>query len=270
MVDEVIQQMCELTPDNSEHHLTRGAGVASLLRDIKLCFTLVIDAAKERKQAQLAAAAAAATAAAAGVAAAAGAPGAGAAAQRRVREAIGLKPKRLAHDAEHIALQEWLRQFRRYYHASHFRDGNDDEKHGYFLASPDLELRASIQPLVSDNAVIFQPTDVNHLTSLEAHLWWYYDTALSIFVRRHHLFTMEFHWGEADFHFNTRLRAQVAECDLANLGVNNHISQPHQRQCVWHNNNNKLEAIKARRRCLSTRSARPLAMPLSKRQAHPV
>jgi hypothetical protein len=56
-----------------------------------------------------------------------------------------------------------------------------------------LELVASIQPHVDgNNAVVFQPADVNHKTSLEAHLWRYFDAAVSIFVRRHHLFTMAF------------------------------------------------------------------------------
>jgi hypothetical protein len=40
---------------------------------------------------------------------------------------------------------------------------------------------------------------------------------------------------------------------------NRHVNWLHQNHCDWHNN--KLEARKARRRCLSTRGARPLATP---------
>jgi hypothetical protein len=104
-------------------------------------------------------------------------------------------------------------------------DGNDDERHGYFFACLDSELNASIQPRVDEHAVVFQPADVNHTTSLEAHLWRYFDAAVSIFVRRHHLFTMAFSRGETDSHFNTRLLAQARECDLANLGINELLAQ---------------------------------------------
>jgi hypothetical protein len=37
------------------------------------------------------------------------------------------------HDAGHVRLTDWLQQFRRYYHASHFDDGNDDQKHGWIF-----------------------------------------------------------------------------------------------------------------------------------------
>jgi hypothetical protein len=126
-VDAVIGRMCELTPKDSEHHLSRGQDVADLLSTIELRYTRLMDEAEARKQAQQSAAAAAATAAAAGAAALGGGPGGAAHQPNRVREAIGLKPECLAHDAGHVRLRDWLQQFRRYYNASHFDDGNDDQ-----------------------------------------------------------------------------------------------------------------------------------------------
>jgi hypothetical protein len=222
-VDKVIREMCELTPEDSEHHMARGDAISEQLDEIELIFARVMDEAEERKQAQLTAAAAAAVGAG-GAAAAIGGPG-HAPAQRRVREAIGLKPAVLDHKAGHVKVREWLTQFKSYYHASHMEDGDDEERHGYFFACLDYDLNVSIRPKVDGNAVVFQPADVNHTTSLEAHLWRYFDTAVSIFVRRHHLFTMEFSRGESDSHFNTRMLAQARECDLAHLGINELLAQ---------------------------------------------
>jgi transposase InsO family protein len=223
-VDIVIREMCELTPEDSEHHMARGESIAEQVDEIELLFARVMDEAEERRQAQLTAAAAAAIAGAGGAAAAVGGPG-HAPAQRRVREAIGLKPAVLDHKAGHVKVREWLLQFKSYYHASHMEDGDDEERHGYFFACLDYDLNVSIRPKVDGNAVVFQPADVNHTTSLEAHLWRYFDTAVSIFVRRHHLFTMEFSRGETDSHFNTRMLAQARECDLAHLGINELLAQ---------------------------------------------
>jgi hypothetical protein len=224
-VDTVIGRMCELTPEDSDHHMSRGTDVAEMLSNIELSYTRLMDEAEARKQAQQDAAAAAATAAAAGAAALGGVPGGAAQQRNRVREAVGLKPETLAHDAGHVQLRDWLLQFRRYYDASYLEDGNDGQKHGYFFACIDRELRAHIQPLVARDAVVFQPDDVTHTTSLEAHLQRYFDASIPIFVRRHHLFTMAFSRGEADSHFHTRMRAQAEECDLANLGVNELLAQ---------------------------------------------
>jgi hypothetical protein len=142
-VDTVIGRMCELTPEDSDHHMSRGTDVAEMLSNIELSYTRLMDEAEARKQAQQDAAAAAATAAAAGAAALGGAPGGAAQQRNRVREAVGLKPETLAHDAGHVQLRDWLLQFRRYYDASYLEDGNIGQQHGYFYACIDRELRAS-------------------------------------------------------------------------------------------------------------------------------
>jgi hypothetical protein len=85
--------MCELTPEDSDHHMSRGSDVAEMLSNIELSYTRLMDEAEARKQAQQDAAAAAATAAAAGAAALGGAPGGAAQQRNRVREAVGLKPE---------------------------------------------------------------------------------------------------------------------------------------------------------------------------------
>jgi hypothetical protein len=131
-----------------------------MLSTIERGYTRVIDEAEARKQAQQDAAAAAATAVAAGAAAIGGAPGGAAQQRNRVREAIGLRPERLAHDAGHVQLRDWLLQFREYYDGSYLEDGNIGQRHGYFYACIDRELRAYIRPLAARDAVVFQPDDV--------------------------------------------------------------------------------------------------------------
>jgi transposase InsO family protein len=224
-VDAVIGQMCELTPEDSEHHLARASDVADMLSSIERGYTRLLDEAEARKQAQQDAAAAAATAVAAGAAAIGGASGGAAQQRNRVREAISLRPERLAHDASHVQLRDWLLQFREYYDGSYLEDGNIGQQHGYFYACIDRELRAYIRPLAARDAVVFQPDDDTHTTSLEAHLRRYFDASVPIFVRRHNLFTMAFNRGESDSHFHTRMRAQADECDLASLGVNELLAQ---------------------------------------------
>jgi hypothetical protein len=224
-VDAVIGQMCELTPEDSDHHLGRVSDVADMLSTIERGYTRLLDEAEARKQAQQDAAAAAATAVAAGAAAIGGAPGGAAQQRNRVREAISLRPERLAHDAGHVQLRDWLLQFREYYDGSYLEDGNIGQQHGYFYACIDRELRAYIRPLAARDAVVFQPDDATHTTSLEAHLRRYFDASVPIFVRRHNLFTMAFNRGESDSHFHTRMRAQADECDLASLGVNELLAQ---------------------------------------------
>jgi hypothetical protein len=136
--------------------MARGESIAEQVNDIELLFARVMDEAEERIQVQLNAAAAAANAGAAGAAAAVGGPG-HAPAQRRVREAIGIKPERLDHKAGHVRVREWLLQFKRYYHASHMEDGDDEERNGYFFACLNSDLNAAIQPKVDEHAVVFQP-----------------------------------------------------------------------------------------------------------------
>jgi hypothetical protein len=56
-------------------------------------------------------------------------------------------PRRLAHDASHVQLRDWLLQFREYYDGSYLEDGNIGQQHGYFYACIDRELRAYIPPV---------------------------------------------------------------------------------------------------------------------------
>jgi Ran GTPase-activating protein (RanGAP) involved in mRNA processing and transport len=48
-VDIVIREMCELTPEDSEHHMARGESIAEQVDEIELLFARVMDEAEERK-----------------------------------------------------------------------------------------------------------------------------------------------------------------------------------------------------------------------------
>jgi hypothetical protein len=50
-VDAVIGQMCELTPEDSDHHLGRVSDVADMLSTIERGYTRLLDEAEARKQA---------------------------------------------------------------------------------------------------------------------------------------------------------------------------------------------------------------------------
>jgi Ran GTPase-activating protein (RanGAP) involved in mRNA processing and transport len=49
-VDKVIREMCELTPEDSEHHMARGESISEQLDEIELLFARVMDEAEERSK----------------------------------------------------------------------------------------------------------------------------------------------------------------------------------------------------------------------------
>ena len=219
-INATIEKLCELDPSEALAHLARGDDVATKFSDVEIKFNRVMDIAEERKQAQVQAAAAAAAAVPAAAAPVGGGGGAPAQQRRGIREAIGLKPERLSHDAGHVRLRSWLLDFRAYYNGSRMDDGTDEERHAYFFACLDSKLVGRLRPEVAADAVVFQPADRAHNTSLEAHLRREFDATTSLFARRHHLFEMRQSRGQRLSDFHVKLRAQGDECDLDNLGTN--------------------------------------------------